>query len=155
MHESFSLAELYPLIEEVIARGESFRLYPRGTSMEPMLYAGRDSVLLGAAEPIEIGDILLYRRTGGAFVLHRLIDRRRGTLTMCGDHQCELEYGITEKQVLAKVVGYYIGDTYHPMDAPEYRKYMRRMVRRFPFYRRNPHLLAFLRKIKRTIVKRS
>ncbi len=148
MHESFSLEELYPLIADVIASGESFRLYPRGTSMEPMLYAGRDSVLLGAVDKIEKGDVLLYRRTNGAFVLHRLIEKRDGTLTMCGDHQCDLEYGIAESQVLAKVVGYYVGDEYRALDSKEYRKFMRARVRRFPFYRRDPKLHAFLGKVK-------
>ncbi|MBQ5390686.1 MAG: S24/S26 family peptidase [Clostridia bacterium] len=154
MRESFSLDELYPLIADVIARGESFRLYPRGTSMQPMLYEGRDSVLLGAADRIETGDVLLYRRTNGAFVLHRLIEKRGGKLTMCGDHQCELEYGIAEEQVLAKVVGYYVGEEYRPMDSAEYQKYMRSCVRRFPFYRRDPKLLGFLRKIKHTLCKK-
>ncbi len=154
MHESFSLEELYPLIADVIASGESFRLYPRGTSMEPMLYAGRDSVMLGAVDKIENGDVLLYRRKNGAFVLHRLIEKRGGTLTMCGDHQCDLEYGIEESQVLAKVVGYYVGDEYRSLDSKEYRRFMRSRVRRFPFYRRNPELHAFLRKVKQAIVKR-
>ncbi|MBQ4598296.1 MAG: S24/S26 family peptidase [Clostridia bacterium] len=153
MHETVALADLYPLIADVIAEGGSFRLYPRGKSMEPMLHEGRDSVLLGAADTIEVGDVLLYRRENGAFVLHRLIERRDGTLTMCGDNQRELEHGIAEHQVLAKVVGYYAGEEYRALNTEMYQKYMRECVRRFPFYRRNPKLLALLRKVKHTIVK--
>lgn len=153
MRETVALADLYPLIADVIAGGSSFRLYPRGKSMEPMLCEGRDSVLLGSVDTIEVGDVLLYRRENGAFVLHRLIERRGGTLTMCGDNQRELEFGITERQVLAKVVGYYAGEEYRALDSDEYQKYMRERIRRFPFYRRNPKLLAFLRKVKRAIIR--
>ena len=155
MHESFSIGELYPLISDVIAGGETFRLYPRGTSMEPMLYAGRDSVLLGAVDSIEVGDVLLYRRKNGTFVLHRLIEKRKGKLVMCGDHQSDPEHGVEESLVLAKVVGYYVGDEYRSLDSDAYQKYMQACVRRLSFYRRNPKLLALLKKVKHTIVKRS
>ena len=82
MRESVDLAELYPLIAEVIENGGEFRLYPRGTSMEPMLHAGDDSIMLGKAEAIDNGDILFYRRKNGDFVVHRLIEKRNGTFTM-------------------------------------------------------------------------
>ena len=149
MRESVDLAELYPLIAEVIENGGEFRLYPRGTSMEPMLHAGDDSIMLGKAEAIDNGDILFYRRKNGDFVVHRLIEKRNGTFTMCGDHQTALEYGVTPKQVLAKVVGYYKGDTYHSMTEPEYLKYTTERVKRFPFYRRNPAIYKLMKKIKR------
>ena len=155
MHEPASMEELYPLIADAIARGETVRLYPQGTSMEPMLYAGRDSVLLGAVDSIETGDLLLYRRANGAYVLHRLIEKRKEGLMMCGDHQTGPEHGVAESQVLAKVVGYYVGEEYRSLDSAAYKKYMEACVRRLPFYRRNPKLLAFLKTVKHTIVKRS
>ena len=63
------LAALMPLIDEVIAAGGAFRLYPRGTSMLPMLTEGEDAVELVAAEPYAVGDVLLYRRASGQFVV--------------------------------------------------------------------------------------
>ena len=51
MREQMDLAALMPLIDEVIAAGGAFRLYPRGTSMLPMLTEGEDAVELVAAEP--------------------------------------------------------------------------------------------------------
>lgn len=153
MREELTLEELYPLIEETIRNGGIFRFYPRGISMLPMLRQGEDSIELGKAETIEVGDVLFYRRKNGQFVLHRLIEKRGGTLTMCGDNQMALEYGLCPEQVLAKLVGFYRGDEYHTVDEPEYLAYQNRMVRRFPFYRRNPKIYAILRKIKHLIKK--
>lgn len=150
--EQLPLAELLPLIRDVLASGEGFRLYPRGHSMEPMLYEGRDSVLLVRPENIRPGDVLLYRRDNGMFVLHRLIAVQKGGYLMCGDHQSALEYGIRPEQVIAKVGMFYKGETAHdPETDAAYRKYTARQIRRFPFYRKNKTVYTFLRKVKHTL----
>lgn len=153
MREKMDLAALMPTIAEVIAAGGIFRLYPRGTSMLPLLHEGTDSVELAAANTYTVGDVLLYRRANGQFVLHRLIAVERDTLTFCGDNQTSLEYGVPKSAVLAKMCGYYAGEEHRTLDTPDYRRYARERVRRFPFYRRNERLLAFLRKVKHTIIK--
>ena len=148
MRDVVDLNELYPLIEEVISKGGTFRLFPRGTSMEPLIHAGEDSVLLGEAKDIQNGDVLFYKRENGNFVIHRLIEKRGNTLTMCGDHQIGLEYGVLPSQVLAKMVGYYKGEVYHDITEPEYLDYTKKTLARFPFYRKNPTIYKLLRKIK-------
>ncbi len=152
MRDLVDLHELYPLMAEVIANGGTFRFYPRGTSMLPMLREGEDSVELAKADTVEVGDVVFYRRANGAFVLHRLIVAG-DTLTMCGDHQTALEYGVKREQVLAKLVGFYRGDTYHAVTETDYVAYVKKMVRRFPFYRKNERLYRFLRKVKHILVK--
>ena len=153
MRDIVDLEELYPLIKEVIENGGEFRLFPRGTSMEPMLHQGDDSVMLGKADNIAEGDVLFYKRSNGNFVIHRLIEKRKGTFTMCGDHQIGLEYGIKPSQVLGKVVGFYKGEVYHEITEPEYLEYTKKQISRFPFYRRNPSIYRILRKIKGIIKK--
>ena len=153
MRDVVDLNELYPLIEEVIGKGGTFRLFPRGTSMEPLLHAGEDSVLLGEAKDIKEGDVLFYKRTNGNFVIHRLIEKRRNTFTMCGDHQIGLEFGILPSQVLAKMVGYYKGEVYHSVTDEDYLDYTKKMLARFPFYRKNPTVYKLLKKIKRIFKK--
>ena len=153
MREFVELNELYPLIKEVIESGGEFRFYPRGISMEPLLHQGDDSVVLGAVDAIKDGDVLFYQRDDGVYVLHRLIERRGGTLTMCGDHQMALEYGIRYDQILAKMVGYYKGDTYHSLDEAEYIEYTKKQITRFPLYRRNPKIYKALKKIKKIFKK--
>lgn len=153
MREIMDLATLMPTIEEVISAGGVFRLYPRGKSMLPLLHEGSDSVELVKPDGYRVGDVLLYRRTNGQFVLHRLIAVERGTLTFCGDHQNTLEYGVPKSAVLAKMGGYFTGDEHHTLDTPEYRRYAKERVRRFPFYRRNKRILVFLQKVKHTVIK--
>lgn len=74
-----------------------------GSSMDPFLVHGRDTVFLSklTRQPRR-GDMLLYRRKNGQYVLHR-VARAGQTLTLIGDGQVGLEPGIQAEQVLAVV----------------------------------------------------
>ena len=73
-----------------------------GNSMSPFLIHGRDTVYLSRlTRPIKRGDVLLYRRTNGAYILHRVWKVENNTLTMVGDAQTEKEPGIRPEQVIA------------------------------------------------------
>ena len=76
-----------------------------GGSMNPFLIQGRDTVYLSRLErPARRGDMLLYQRAGGQYVLHRVWKAEKdGTFTMVGDAQTELEPGIREDQIIAIV----------------------------------------------------
>lgn len=75
-----------------------------GNSMSPFLIHGRDTVYLSRlCDPIKKGQILLYRRNNGQYVLHRVYQVKTESLTMVGDAQTELESGIRPDQVLAVV----------------------------------------------------
>ena len=86
---SILLAELIPVIRDVLAAGGEFSLMPRGQSMLPYFREGRDSVILSPiTAPPRRGDILLYVRTNGTPVLHRVVSAEAdGTFTMRGDSQ--------------------------------------------------------------------
>ena len=68
-----------------------------GGSMGPYLASGRDAVILAPMEGIHprVGDICLYRRDNGAYILHRIVGRRGDTYTFAGDAQTEREYVIS------------------------------------------------------------
>ena len=76
-----------------------------GNSMTPFLVHGRDTVYLSRLErPARRGDMLLYQRTNGQYVLHRVWKAEKdGTFTIVGDAQTELEPGIREDQIIAIV----------------------------------------------------
>ena len=86
------MEQLLPLLEEQLDHGYA-RLPVTGSSMLPMLRGGRDVVALarfeGAPRP---GDVLLYRRENGQYVLHRLIRAEGERCLFCGDNQWEREY---------------------------------------------------------------
>ncbi|MCD7755470.1 MAG: S24/S26 family peptidase [Firmicutes bacterium] len=89
----------------ILAGGQTLPLPVLGSSMTPFLGDRRDSVLLRAPEsPPKVGDILLYRRDSGAFILHRVHSIQDGTYTMVGDAQTVLEPGIRADQVCGVVI---------------------------------------------------
>ena len=105
MTQKINLAELLPFIEEAFSRGAEFKLPITGTSMNPLLYQGRDYVKIVKPQlPLAVGDIPLYRRDDGLFVLHRVVKiKSNGEYVMCGDNQFLLEEGITDKHIIGVV----------------------------------------------------
>lgn len=100
----FELKEAEGIIREVLDSGGEFRLYPKGTSMQPLIRAGRDSVVLvKSSVPCRINDLILFRRDDGDYVLHRVMRLRQDALVLCGDNQTVLEHGIRDDQVIGKV----------------------------------------------------
>lgn len=122
MGKDFSLAELYPLIAEGIKSGGTYRFYPKGVSMLPLLKEGKDSVVLSEVSSLKKGDMVLYRRENGMFVIHRII-KKSNTFTMCGDNQFLLEEGIKETQILAKVTAIYKKDKSLSLESFGYKLY--------------------------------
>lgn len=98
----FRLADYAGTIREVMDSGGEFTIFPKGTSMLPLIVQGRDSVTLVKAEEFRAGDIAFYQRENGQYVLHRIIGERDGTFTMCGDNQLAPEYGVKPEQIIAK-----------------------------------------------------
>lgn len=96
------MATMLPFIEEAFNRGLDFQIPITGTSMNPLLYQNRDFVkIIKPQLPLNLGDIPLYRRNDGAFVLHRVVGiKDNGEYVMCGDNQFILEYGITDKNII-------------------------------------------------------
>ncbi len=120
------LKEAWSIIEEVISSGGEFSISPSGTSMLPLIRPGKDVVVLVAPTELKKGDIVLYTRSNGKFILHRLMHFKKNHLLMCGDNQAYYEYEITEKDILAKVKDILI-DGKTPLDTStkEYKKYVK------------------------------
>ena len=122
------MSEMVGLIEEVISGGGEFRLYPKGTSMLPLIRQGKDSVVLVKPGLLSIGDIILYRRKNGQFVLHRIVKIKGDNLIICGDNQTSLEYGINASSVIAKVKAIYIDETrYEGVTADMGKRYLKKL----------------------------
>lgn len=72
-----------------------------GMSMQPLLKQRRDIVDIRAkgAERFHKYDVVLYK-SGGRYVLHRILKVRPDDYVIAGDHNTFLEYGITDEQIL-------------------------------------------------------
>ena len=95
------------LLEEYreLLKDESIEALPlviSGNSMSPFLIHGRDTIYLSRlTRPVKRGDVLLYQRDSGAYILHRVYKIESDSFTMVGDAQTELEPGIRPEQVIA------------------------------------------------------
>lgn len=91
-------------INVLLEQPEPVPLVISGNSMYPFLSHGRDTVFLKkVCQPLKRGDMILYRRSGGQYILHRILCLEKGTLTLLGDNQVHPEPGIQPQQVLAVV----------------------------------------------------
>lgn len=101
--KKISLQEIYPIIKEKLEVGGTVQLPITGTSMNPLLYWGRDTVELIKCDNPQKYDIIFYRRDDGSFVLHRIVGKNDKGFILCGDNQVKKEYGITDKNIIAVV----------------------------------------------------
>lgn len=102
--KKITLDEIYPAIKETLLGGGTVELPITGTSMFPLLKAGRDTVIIKADSEYGIGDIIFYRRDDGHFVLHRIVGTDENGFILCGDNQTQLEKNITDRHIIAKVI---------------------------------------------------
>lgn len=88
----------------IMATGAAAPLVISGYSMSPFLVHGRDTVYLTPPpETLKKGDMILYRRDSGMYVLHRICAVEGNTFTLIGDGQQEKEQGIRKDQIIALV----------------------------------------------------
>ena len=99
-----SSEELIPSLLELLEETDNIPLVISGSSMSPFLVHHRDTVYLSKVrQPLKRGDMILYRRTNGKYILHRIYRTEPNTYTLVGDAQTVIEQGITSNQVLALV----------------------------------------------------
>lgn len=76
-----------------------------GNSMYPLWKHKRDSVILSNCNRFNLtkGDIPLYQRANGQYVLHRIIKVNRDSYDMCGDAQFQIEHNLPKENIIAVV----------------------------------------------------
>lgn len=90
---------------DLLRQGEHSVAVPvAGSSMTPFLVNG-DTVYLDLPDsPIKRGDVVLYTRDNGRYILHRVYRvNRDGSFIMVGDAQIELELLPSANQIHARV----------------------------------------------------
>ena len=94
-----------PVLRELLAQGRSVSLTVTGESMSPFLRHGRDQVLLECVTaPPGRGDMVLFQRRGGQYIMHRILRRLPdGNYALIGDGQQQVEAPIAPQQIFAVV----------------------------------------------------
>lgn len=98
-----SMLELGPIIESVVEKGSEITVVISGNSMYPMLSHRRTKVTLAKATSYKKYDVILYKRTNGQYVLHRIIGKKNDACILAGDNETEKEFPIQNEQIIACV----------------------------------------------------
>ena len=87
------------VLDRTLRQGKELRLIVTGDSMRPLLCGGKDRVTLCRPAKIHRGDIVLFRRTGGRYILHRAVKVGPDGFYAAGDAQNWREGPISFAQV--------------------------------------------------------
>lgn len=117
------MASLSPIMEEILQGGGTVELTVTGSSMWPMLRHKVSRVRLAAAGELKVGDLPLYRRDNGKFILHRVVEVKDGRYACCGDNQWHVEQGLRQDQMMAVVTHFARGNRWVAVDNLWYRLY--------------------------------
>lgn len=132
---SIPMDNLFELVLLQLENGGRARLRVTGCSMEPMLRNLRDSVeLIPVSGKLNKGQIALYRRANGQYVLHRIITVTEDGYICCGDNQAMRE-PVSHDQLLAVVDGFVRKGKKYTLNAWGYRLYTALFVGLFPLRR--------------------
>lgn len=113
-----------------LSAGERVVLAVTGKSMLPFLEEGRDSVILGKLQKRpKRGDIVLYRRKSGAYVLHRVVKRKDNIYWFSGDAQRKIEGPVSEDSLIAVCTGVLRGDKEYTKNSLFWLSYKRRFFK--------------------------
>lgn len=97
-----------------------------GTSMLPLLKEGKARAELAdkSQKPLKKGDIVLYKKSDGTLVLHRIIKAEgNGIFTVLGDHQFKNAERVNNSQIIAVAQGFFINGRYVDEKTRWYRIY--------------------------------
>lgn len=91
---------------ELAQEGKQVSTIVTGGSMLPFLSGGRDYVyLVKPKRNLRKGDVVLFRRTNGDFVLHRIKKIKDDGVYLIGDRQYDTEGPVKTDQILALAIG--------------------------------------------------
>lgn len=129
------MESLVKMILLQLDNGGRSSLLVTGISMYPILRHRRDTVELVKPAQLHRGDLVLYKRDNGQYILHRIItEPRDGGFICCGDNQWEPEQ-VHNEQVIALVDAYLRDGKRIPANSLGCRLYVWAWVGLFPVRR--------------------
>lgn len=143
-----SMESLAEVIRLQLDNGGKATLTVTGSSMLPMLRNRRDMVVLIPPAAPKVGDVALFVRKNGRYVLHRIVAATETGFLCCGDNQDVCE-SITPEQIVAVVDGFSRKGKSYTLDSFWYRVYKTVWMKLFflrPCYIRGRRLLGKLRR---------
>ena len=113
--------------EDVIAEQGRLVYTNVGDSMFPVIREGNLLVIEAVKEPLKVGDVPLYKRDSGQYVLHRIVKIKHGKYMMKGDNRSAVEKGITDQHIIGVLTGIVRNGITYPVETPK--EYFVRMAK--------------------------
>ena len=111
-------------IEETLKKYGVYSAVPMGDSMRPLFKGGRDNVIIKPiTAPLKKGDVPLYKKDDGKYVLHRIVRIKNGFYYVRGDNRA-FSYKITDKNLVGILTGYYKKGKYVDVNSFGYKFYV-------------------------------
>lgn len=144
-----SLESLSPMLLDMLEQGMKVELVVTGNSMYPMLRHKRDSVILKKCDNYKLkkGDITLYKRSNGQFVLHRIVKVNDSTYDFCGDNQHFIEKHIPKDNIIAVVKDFERNEKNYSCSSLCYTIYWRTRIFSIPFRRLLYRFYHFVKRV--------
>lgn len=118
------MSNLPSALEAQVRSGRPVVSFTVGDSMEPLLHHRATRVVICRADrPLHPGELPLYRRPNGQFVMHRIIRADSAHYYTRGDNRCGLET-VPRQWVLGVVTEIYRGKGHFSVHQPLYRAYV-------------------------------
>ena len=95
---------LIPEYRKMMEEGLEVPLLVSGSSMSPFIIHQRDRILLRRIDsPLRRGDMAMFQREDGTYVMHRICRIRGGEYYFVGDAQTEVEGPVRRDRIFAVV----------------------------------------------------
>ncbi len=123
-------------LAEWLKKGESVILSPHGHSMEPLLKEGKNQVLVRPLDDHpKTGDLLLWWRWDGTYILHRMVGETKERYLLRGDHGTHVNHARKDR-VIGVVTDINRGGRWYPVTRFWYRIYVRVWTGIYPLRQR-------------------
>ncbi len=111
-------------IEEQLEKDGFALMYSVGDSMEPMLHQRTEQLLIEKINKApKQGDVVLYKRDSGQYVLHRIVKKKKDCYIIRGDNRYNNEK-VPSHQLIGVLKGFYREDKFIDCENnEEYRSY--------------------------------
>ena len=91
-------------LKEMIEQNVDVSIVISGNSMSPFLVNQRDVIYLSKINrKLKKGDLVLYQRLFGQYVVHRIQKKKKSGYYLAGDNQIAIEGPILDKQIFGLV----------------------------------------------------
>ena len=91
-------------LKEMIEQNTDVSIVISGNSMSPFLVNQRDVIYLSKINrKLKKGDLVLYQRLSGQYVVHRIVKVKKSGYYLAGDNQIAVEGPILDKQIFGLV----------------------------------------------------